>query len=120
MEVSEAPIGYNLGEGRYLLDPGARSGFVVEVGRDDYFSALGTMLRYGEAIALRTGEVKSLSDPDWTPRPVFTNRSGRFAVGDLKPGRYRITIAGYAETLEFDFDEDSPPLVDLGIVDIGS
>ncbi len=120
VEVAEAPIGYNLGEGRYLLDPGARSGFVVEVGRDDYFSALGTITRYGEAISLRTGKVVSLSDPDWTPRPLFTNRSGRFAVGDLKPGRYRISITGYAETLEFDFNEDSPPLVDIGIVDIGS
>lgn len=120
VEVSEAPLGYNLGEGRYLLDPGARSGFVVEVGRDDYFSALGTIMRHGEAISLRTGKVESMSDPDWTPRPLFTNRSGRFAVGDLKPGRYRISITGYAETLEFDFTEDSPPLVDIGIVDIGS
>ncbi len=120
VEVSEAPIGYNLGEGRYLLNPGARSGFVVEVGRDDYFSALGTILRHGEAVALRTGRVESLTDPEWTPRPLFTNRSGRFAVGDLKPGRYQIIIPGFAETVEFDFNEDSPPLVDIGIVDMGS
>jgi len=102
--ISGGPVGYDIGSGQYLVVPGARTGIGLTVGSDAYRTVVATLTFEGEPVSLLYGY---LLDDAGVERAVFTNRTGRVALPNLSPGRYRIVFpalnAGF--TLEVD-DED--------------
>jgi outer membrane usher protein len=114
LEALEAPLGYDLGTSEYVVMPSYRSGTVIRAGTEAAVFIRGVLTdETGEPLALQAGQVVSLSDADWIPQPVFTNRVGRFALLGLTPGRYEIHFAHY-QPIQFDISAEQIGLVDLG------
>lgn len=91
VNVPEAPVGYDWGEGRYAVFAGSVTGNVVEVGSDAFYTVLGTLLAPdGEGIELQPGRLTG----EGIEQTFFTNRAGRFIVEGLKPGRYTLILLG--------------------------
>ena len=113
-DVPNAPPGLDLGTGALRTLAPYRSGYVVAVGSDYNVMAVGTLTSKNEAISLQAGNALEVGG-EHRRVELFTNRQGRFAIAGLKPGRWRIEIAG------------TPPLVyelvipeaSTGIVKIG-
>jgi len=94
IEAPEAPLGYGLGPTSYTLLPSYKSGTVIRVGTEATVFIRGVLVdEQGNPLRLQTGEVISLSDPQWQPVVVFTNRAGRFVLEGLKPGQYEIRLS---------------------------
>ena len=120
-DAIDAPPGYDVGEGVLRVHPGYRSGYAIEVGSSAYVSAVGRLVgNGGVAIALISGRVVSLDDPDAEPELFFTNSVGRFAVQKLEPGkRYRVELfTSPVQGFEFEVPADSDGLLDLQIVEV--
>jgi outer membrane usher protein len=112
--VRNAPAGYNLGEGRYTLVPGARSGASIMIGDDAFRTAVATLIADGEPVQLRYG---SLTNLDTGGQSVFfTNRVGRAAFNDLAAGRYRAVIGDDGAAFEFTIGVGDEAFVDLGTI----
>ncbi|MFJ6025710.1 hypothetical protein ACIQC9_14045 [Brevundimonas sp. NPDC092305] len=94
-DVENLPLGYDLGSGLFQLLPRFHSGYALTVGSAYNVTASGQMVDpQAFPVSLRTGEAVSLDDPNAPKAEVVTNRSGRFAVSGLAPGRWRITLRG--------------------------
>lgn len=106
VNVPEAPVGYDWGEGRYEVSAGAVTGNVVQVGSEAFYTVLGTLLDpNGESIELQPGRIIG----EGIEQTFFTNRAGRFIVEGLKPGHYTLTLLGeprYTYELEVVADDE--------------
>jgi outer membrane usher protein len=110
--IQNAPMGYNVGETRFNMMPGARSGSVVMVGGDSYRTAIATLLHDGEPVALRYGV---LTNRDTGEESIFfTNRAGRAAFNDLSPGAYSARVDGIEEGITFEIGSEDDALINLG------
>ena len=93
VDVENAPVGIDIGQGSYKLFPPYRSGYVLEVGSDYHLTALGVMLDVdGQPVALVSGKAIELAHPERPPLTLFTNRQGRFGATGLAPGQWRIEM----------------------------
>jgi outer membrane usher protein len=113
IEVPDAPIGYDLGEDRPILQPRYRSGTVVPVGTDGVAS-LGGVLQGpdGAPLALQPGLLRSA---DGTEIAFFTNRAGRFRIDGVAPGTWRLMLtATEAGPMEVSVPADAEGMIDLG------
>jgi len=111
-------IGNDLGKTNYTVFPTYRSGTLIRVGSEGTVFVRGELLdESGDAIALQHGQIVSLSDPDWPPVELFTNRTGRFATGGLKPGRYEVYLFGKSDPIaRFEIPSDIKGIYDLGTI----
>jgi len=113
LEVPDAPTGVETGNPVYYTLPTYKSGTVIRVGTEATVYIRGILTdAQGKAIALQAGEVRSLSDPQWQPITLFTNRAGKFALTGFKVGRYELKIG--SQTLQFEVPEGKVGLYDLG------
>ena len=115
-DALNAPAGYDVGDGVLRVRPAYRSGYSIEVGSAAFVSALGRLHgNGGKPLALVSGRVRALHDPEGPTELFFTNSVGRFAVQNLEPGkRYRVELfTSPAEGFEFTVPEDSDGLLDL-------
>lgn len=118
-DALDAPLGYDVGEGVVRVRPTYRSGYAIEVGSAAFVSALGRMHGNGDKpLALMSGRVRALDNPDAPTELFFTNSVGRFAIQKLEPGkRYRVELfTSPAQGFEFTVPEDSDGLLDLQTV----
>lgn len=114
IEVPNLPLGYDIGTQRYNLLPTYHSGTVVYVGTEATVFLRGTVLDdKGEPIALQSGEVVSLSDSDWRPITIFTNRAGRFALTGFKPGQFELRF-GDRRVVRFEIPAGQEGIYDVG------
>ena len=113
VDAQNLPIGYDIGAGRYLLESGARSGLLIEVGSDAFRTAIATLLVDDAPVALEYGRYTKVGDEDAPPSTFFTNRSGRAAFSNLSPGDYVIEIPGIRARGTFTISEESEALVRL-------
>lgn len=111
-----APTGYDLGDTQRRLLPAYRAGFAFQAGSSASFTAMGTALRPdGAPLALVAGVVRTADGRPFEPALTFTNRSGRFSVLALEPGRYTIEFAGSPPlTAEFEVLAGGASLLELG------
>lgn len=117
VNARNAPTGYDIGPGDYVVISGARTGTSITIGSDAYRSIVGTLRRAdGSPIALTTGRITS--DTGGEPKTFFTNREGRVFVGNLSPGRYRIEIDGTFLTGEFAVGEKDAAIRDIGVIQL--
>jgi len=113
-DVPKAPLGYDLGTGIAQVMPPYRSGYLIEVGSSYAITFTGQLLKPNdEPLALTAGQAYELDKPDRPPVAMFTNRSGRFAISGLRPGRWRIEANAHAHGLIYfiDVPEDAEGLV---------
>ncbi len=93
VDVEGAKAGVDIGQGSFKLFPPYRSGYVLEVGSDYHFTALGTMLDVdGQPVSLVSGKAVELAHPERPAVTVFTNRQGRFGATGLAPGQWRLEM----------------------------
>lgn len=115
-DVLGVPAGYDIGEGIARVRPTYRSGYAIEVGSAAFVSALGRLHgNAGRPLALVSGRVRPVDQPDAKPELFFTNSVGRFAVQKLEPGkRYRVELfTSPAVGFEFTVPADNTGLLDL-------
>ncbi|MEM9215767.1 MAG: hypothetical protein AAGD25_15680 [Cyanobacteria bacterium P01_F01_bin.150] len=116
LEAPDSPLGYELGETQFTVLPSYRSGTLIRVGTDASVLIRGILLdATAKPISLEVGEVVSLSDPDWQPQVLFTNRVGRFSLSGFKPGQYEIRM-GERSPIAFEISENQARLYDLGSI----
>lgn len=93
VDVANAPVGVDIGQGSFKVFPAYRSGYVLEVGSDYNVTLVGTMLNSdGQPVTLVAGQATELAHPDRPPVTLFTNRQGRFGASGLAPGKWRIQM----------------------------
>lgn len=113
------PVGYNLGEGEYLAQTGARSGFAIEVGSDANYTVIGILHFEGEPLPLKSGVAVRSNDTASTEQHViFTNRSGRFALTGVAPGEFLLRLDGDRYFAEIAVAASDQPFVDVGTVEL--
>lgn len=116
VDVNGAPSGYDVGDTRFVVLPGARSGVVIEVGSDAFRWRLATLyiedkpveLAYGELLNVATGERQAF----------FTNGSGRASFASLAPGEYEIRLAERAFRSRFTVLESDAPFTEMGVINL--
>ncbi|MEH6664120.1 MAG: fimbria/pilus outer membrane usher protein, partial [Brevundimonas sp.] len=111
--VSGGPVGYDIGSGRYLVVPGARTGIGLTVGSDAYRTVIATLTFEGQPVSLLYGHLR---DEAGVERPVFTNRAGRVAVPNLSPGRYSVVFPAVNAGFTFEVDDSDDAYRDAGSI----
>ncbi|MBN9564921.1 MAG: fimbrial biogenesis outer membrane usher protein [Alphaproteobacteria bacterium] len=95
IDRSEIPVGYQIEDDAYYFEPTYKRGGVAKIGTDAVVMVKGQLLDVAKnPLALASGEILYLDEPEKEPVLFFTNRSGFFAVEGLKPGKYKIMVYG--------------------------
>lgn len=115
--VEPLPTGYDLGSGGLSVFPPFGAGYVLPIGSDASRIAVGILVGSAGPVSLKPGLIERVPPDGKDPRPLFTNRVGRFVADALAPGRYRLTIDG--ASFEFVISEDSEGVVDVGTLQLG-
>lgn len=120
LDAPSLPLGYSLGHSSHRLKPGYRRGTLVTVGNDATVFLRG-ILQWadGSVSELKVGEVISLDDPSWKVKTIFTNRVGKFALENFKPGDYQIRLTD-GETVIFSIPEDASGIYNIGSLQLES
>ncbi|MBD2547018.1 fimbria/pilus outer membrane usher protein [Planktothricoides raciborskii] len=116
IDAPNLPIGMDVGNRVIMLLPTYRSGTLVRLGTDATVFLRGVLLNAnGEPVSLQSAQIVSLSDGNWQPVTLFTNRAGRFATIGLKPGRYEIRLlTNPPSTVQFEIPPDTKGIYDIG------
>lgn len=116
--ADDLPAGYDIGPGAYVARPGARSGYAINVGSENFRTAVGELTLEDVSLALAYFSVKKLDDDSWPVQQSFTNREGMFAVGNLGPGNYVIELDGRRYSAPFEVTSDAPNRIELGKMEL--
>jgi len=93
VDAPNAKPGVDLGQGSFRLLPPYRSGYRLVVGSAYSVTAIGRLIDIdGEPVSLVSGTAVEIAHPERAPITVFTNREGRFGIGGLAPGKWRINM----------------------------
>lgn len=119
VDVPDAPAGYDLGSGSFLVKPPYRAGYRLIVG--SAYSVLLTGILVDETkkpVALAVGKATSLDDPKAPTRQVFTNSQGRFSAAGLSSGRWQIIFEGETRlSYTVTIPEGNEGLVRMGVLE---
>lgn len=120
VSAPDLPIGYEIGPRVHYVSPTYKSGTLIRMGSDASIFLKGKLLNsQGEVIALQAGEVQSLSDPQWKPITLFTNKAGKFAAEGFKPGKYRIRLfTEKPQVVQFTIPGDQEGIYDVGPIKV--
>ncbi|MHC5614681.1 MAG: hypothetical protein ACYTXA_27785 [Nostoc sp.] len=73
----------------------------------------------GEPVAFQAAQVKSLSDPNWQPVTLFTNKVGKFALQGFKPGKYELQMNNNQQNvIRFEIPPKQTGIYDIGTLKI--
>lgn len=119
VDVTDLPLGYDLGAGEFILRPPLFSGYNLTVGSNKSFTLIGSLVdaSSGTALAYLGGQLKSLDNPELEPIPAFSNRNGRLAAIGVGPGRYKLVIFDVPSfDMVIKIGEESSNLIELGVI----
>ena len=116
VDVNGAPTGYDVGDTRFVVLPGARSGVVVELGSEAYRWRLATLYADGEVVNLAYGELINLATDE--RQSFFTNGAGRASFASLSPGDYEIRLSGRAFRARFTVLDTDAPFTEMGVINL--
>jgi outer membrane usher protein len=92
-DIENLPIGYDLGEGGFSINPLHSSSYNFIIGSDANITAMGYFYDSDEKpIPLTEGTVTHQQDSEFPPVEFFTNSKGRFAITGLKSGSYKVKL----------------------------
>ncbi len=120
-DVPNAPTGYDLGTASAKILPPYRGGYLVTAGSDYSVTALGTLIGpNGTPVSLLSGKAIELGVSNPRTLTIFTNRTGRFGISGMRPGRWRVEMPTEPPTIvEIVVPEKSLGVVRLGEVKLG-
>jgi outer membrane usher protein len=120
LAAPDAPPGVSLPKETFVLLPGYKSGKLIEAGAEGGVLARGRLVRAGGVPAiLWSGEARLVGEPAAPPVVLFTNRSGSFALENLKPGRYEVrSFQEHGGTASFEIPVRPAGVFDMGEVGI--
>jgi len=115
------PPGYDLGDAVRKLAPAFRGGRAYVAGSAASITAIGVAVDEAGAPLARIAAQLAATDGRVIPaQQTFTNKSGRFAIARLEPGRYRVTFATLPpRAVEFAIPDDASGITDLGRLTAG-
>lgn len=115
------PPGYDLGDAVRKIAPAFRGGRAYVAGSAASITAIGVALdELGAPLARIAAQLAAADGRVIAPQQTFTNKSGRFAVARLEPGRYRVTFATQPpRVVEFAIAPDASGVTDLGRLTAG-
>jgi outer membrane usher protein len=117
-DVPDLPQGYALGDQIFNVQPPYRSGTVIVAGSGASISVEGTLLDGGGApIDLQLGSVVFLDSVEPETRRFFTDRTGRFQITGLAPGRYELRLQGADVHVRFAIPEGASGIRALGDIE---
>lgn len=116
VDVTGAPAGYDVGDTRFVVLPGARSGVVLQVGTDAYRWRLATLQFEGRPVRLAYGELVNLESGERTA--FFTNATGRASFASLRPGEYEIRLVETAVRSRFTVVNNDAAFIDMGVINL--
>jgi outer membrane usher protein len=118
VDASRLPPGFDAGDSTYVFYPTYRSGTFVRLGSDANVLLDGTLLYKDETpVALQAGSISLVGQPGATPETFFTNRTGRFRIEKLKPGRYVMELYSFpGVTLPLTIPENAAGPTSVGIL----
>lgn len=116
VNVPNAPVGYDWGESRIIISPGATTGHFLMIGSDNAYTAKGVLKdANGDPISYLQGQIVS----DKSQLSFFTNKAGRFYVQGIGPGKYTVIIADDKyESLSIVIEQADSHLIELGTLNI--
>lgn len=117
--VPTPPAGYDLGDVARLVTPAQHSGRAYTVGSAASLTAVGMALHLnGDPVAKVAAVITADDGRPFAEQRSFTNRSGRFALAQLEPGRYRIEFATEPtrRSMRFTIPANAVGHVDLGVL----
>lgn len=98
VDAPDLPLGYDLGQQVHDVRPTYRRGVIVPVGTGATVLGDGVLIdAEGKPLPLERGTIVALDDSSLPAVEFFTNRSGRFRVEGLAPGRFRLELANEPE-----------------------
>lgn len=114
IDAPDLPPGFDLGEELFELRPRYRSGLLVRVGTSATVAARGVLRdAAGEPLALEGGVATALDGSE--SFVFFTNRTGRFSLAGLRPGRYELRLHSAPQrTVSVEIPQDAAGLYELG------
>ena len=113
VDVLNAPVGYDIGPGEYISDPGALSGVRITIGSDAFRTAIITLANPdGVPVALQYGTVRNLETGK--TETFFTNSAGRAVFSQLASGRYRVEFMDNDLFYDFEISKDDPAIIQAG------
>lgn len=117
-DVRNLPLGYDIGDEIIQIQPGAFSGYVVQVGSEAASTVMGVLkTRDARPVTLRGGQLQSRDNADASPVPFFTNRTGRFVAEGVASGTYDIMLVDEENTIGLlEIAPGEPGVVDVGDV----
>ncbi|NMH60467.1 fimbria/pilus outer membrane usher protein [Alteromonas ponticola] len=94
-DIDNLPVGYDLGEGAFRINPSYKRGYLFQIGSDAVITVIGQLKAKatGSDLGLVSG-LATLQDGDnlAEPQEFFSNSKGVFAISGLKPGVYRLEL----------------------------
>lgn len=109
--------GYDIGSGIETIEPPYRSGYRLIVGSGATVTAYGFLNLPSGRAELVAGTITSIDDEDFESQPFFTNSTGRFAVGGLRPGKtYQVQLFNPSARYTIAVPANSDSLLQLGEV----
>jgi len=116
VDVRNAPLGMDIGQGSFALMPAYHGGYRLVVGSAYHLTAFGRMLNAeGHPIPLLSGLMTEVAHPDHAPIVMFTNRIGKFSASGVAPGRWKIVMSDDKKTtFQIEIKKDAGNIVNLG------
>ena len=120
-DVPAAPVGYDLGAASAKMIPPYRGGYLITAGSDYSVTAMGTLTGPdGALISLLAGKATEMDSANPRTLTIFTNRTGRFGIAGMRPGRWRIEMPTEPPTVvEIEIPENATGVVRLGEIKLG-
>jgi outer membrane usher protein len=113
-DVPNASAGLDIGTGSIRVLPPYRAGYVVTVGSDYNLLVVGRLTAGGDALALKVGYATEVGG-ERRRVEFFTNRQGSFGISGLRPGHWRLEIAGPPPVVyELDIPQSPSGVVRIG------
>ncbi|MBV7315414.1 fimbria/pilus outer membrane usher protein [Shewanella sp. NIFS-20-20] len=114
INVPDAPLGYDWGDSRLTISPGAATGHVAVIGSDSSYTAMGILRNHeGEPLAYLQGEI----DNSGQGLAFFTNKQGRFYIAGVSPGEYEMRLAQPGcQPMSVTIEAKASSLIDMGIL----
>jgi len=116
VHVENLRPGYDIGPGRIDILPGARSGYLMQIGSDASNTVMGRIVGPdGQPASLLAGTLKPVDGAGTNEVSFFTNRTGRLVAQRVAPGRYAIVPFGRTTPIgEILVPKDAAGTVDIG------
>ena len=113
VDVKNAPIGYDIGEGTYDIVAGSHTAHIINIGSDEAYTVIGKLIDdKGEFITLSRGVLKS-ADKEYA---FFTNKKGRFVVEGIGLGNFQISVGGFTGAIMV--EKSTSNLIRIGTINL--